>query len=164
VIFTTPPALTALACRLSDAQRESIRGVHYGGMSFTAAEMNGFRELFPDAIHLSGYGNTLFGVVMEVADRPRASLDYFPRGNRVLFELVRGEGHWPPTPCGRGETGRILFHRLDKSCLLTGVLERDEAERIPPSAEAKALGWAEDGLRDPRPPRSKEGHLRIGLY
>ena len=55
----------------------------------TAAEMNQFREAFPNAVHLSGYGNTLCGVVMEVADGPRRSLDYFPRGDRVRFQVVR---------------------------------------------------------------------------
>jgi hypothetical protein len=169
VLFTTPPALTALAERMSDKQRESIRGVHYGGLSITAAQLNRFRQQFPNAVHLSGYGNTLFGVVMELTDRPRTSLDYFPRGDRVCFEMVQvpsehGETVWPPHPCGRGQTGRVLFHRLDESCLLTGVLERDEAERIPPSPEALALGLNADGLRDPRPRARTEGGLRIGLY
>jgi len=167
VLFSTPPALTALARRLSDRQREAIRGVHYGGMSITAAELNRFRQLFPAAVHLSGYGNTLFGVVMEVADGPREALAYFPRGDRVRFEIVsfpnQDTADWPPRRCALRETGRVLFHRLDESCLLTGVLERDEAERIPPSEPALALGWRADGLRDPRPP-VQMGGLRIGLY
>jgi thienamycin biosynthesis protein ThnN len=168
VLFTTPPALTALAERMSDKQRESIRGVHYGGLSISADQLNRFRELYPSAVHLSGYGNTLFGVVMEVVDRRRQALDYFPRGDRVCFEVVSppdgGEPNWPLTPCERGQTGRVLFHRLDESCLLPGVLDRDEAERIPPSPEALALGWNADGLRDPRPPARAAGGLRMGLY
>jgi thienamycin biosynthesis protein ThnN len=166
VLFTTPPALKALAQRMTDRQRETIRGVHYGGMSLTAAELNAFRDQFPAAVHLSGYGNTLFGVVMEVADGPRRALEYFPRGDRIRFEIVQPpeDGQWPPQPCPRGQSGRVLFHRLDESCLLTGVLERDVAERIPPSAAARALGWRADGLRDPRPPANPEGGLRIGLY
>jgi thienamycin biosynthesis protein ThnN len=162
VLFTTPPALRALALGMSDQQREAIRGVHYGGLSISADELNQFRAQFPGAVHLSGYGNTLFGVVMEVADQPRTSLDYFPRGDRVRFEVVRPDD--PAQLCERGETGRVLFHRLDESCLLTGVLERDEAERIAPSPEALALGWNSDGIRDPRPPVRAQGALRIGLY
>jgi hypothetical protein len=99
---------------------------------------------------------------MEVKDRPRVSLDYFPRGHRVRFEVVRPND--PEQLCERGETGNVLFHRLDESCLLTGVLERDEAERIPPSLEAMALGWYSDGIRDPRPPSGAQSTLRIGLY
>jgi hypothetical protein len=63
-----------------------------------------------------------------------------------------------------GERGRVAFHRLDESCLLTGVLERDEAEVAPLSSEAVALGACGVGLRDPRPPAALEGRLRIGLY
>jgi thienamycin biosynthesis protein ThnN len=170
VLFTTPPALAALARRLTDRQREAIRGVHYGGMSMTAAEVNAFRTQFPKAIHVSGYGNTLFGVVMEVADEPRQALDYFHRGDRIHFEVVEhaAEGEdssaWPPRPCGGGQRARVLFHRLDESCLLISVLERDEAECIPPAAAAERLGWHAPGLRDPGPTVRAAGALRIGLY
>ncbi|HZY89256.1 MAG TPA: hypothetical protein VFE78_30815 [Gemmataceae bacterium] len=169
VLFITPPVLSALAPRMTDRQREVIRGVHYGGVSMTAREVNGFRAAFPAAAHLSGYGNTLFGVAMEVADAPRQALDYYPLGGRLCFHVVdrppREEGApWPPAECERGRTGRVLFHRLDESCLLAGVVERDEAERVAPSAEALALGCAADGLRDPRPPAAPDGPLRTGLY
>jgi thienamycin biosynthesis protein ThnN len=167
VLFTTPPALKALVQRMTDRQREAIRGVHYGSLSMTAAELNDFRTQFPQAIHLSGYGNTLFGVLMEVADGRRQALDYFPRGDRVHFEIVEHAADedspaWPPRRFGRGQRGRVLFHRLDESCLLIGVLERDEAERIAPNAQR--LGWHADGLRDPGPPARAAGNLRIGLY
>jgi hypothetical protein len=164
VLFTTPPALAALARRMTDRQREAIRGVHYGGMSLTAAALNDFRAAFPGAVHLSGYGNTLFGVVMEVADGPRRALDYFPLSERVRFHVVDwpdGGAAWPPAPCNRG---RVLFHRLDESCLLVGVVERDEAERVSPPPEALALGGGADGLRDPRPPAALGGKLQLGLY
>jgi hypothetical protein len=58
----------------------------------------------------------------------------------------------------------VLFHRLDESCLLVGVVERDEAERVAPSPEALALGCTADGLRDPRPPAAPDCQLRTGLY
>jgi hypothetical protein len=171
VLFTTPPTLAALARRMTDRQREAVHGVHYGGMCIDAVTMNGFRSAFPQAVHLAGYGNTLFGVLMETADGPRQALDYFPAGNRVLFHVVGcREGDeirsdaWPPPRLERGGTGRVLFHRLDQSCLLVGVLERDEAERIAPSPAARALGWCADGLRDPRPPARAASHLQLGLY
>jgi thienamycin biosynthesis protein ThnN len=165
VLFTTPPTLTALAERMSDRKREAIRGVHYGGLSVTAEALNDFRAAFPRAAHLAGYGNTLFGVLMEVADGPRQALDYFPLADRVRFEVVGPAevGGWPPER-GRGETGRVLFHRLDESCLLVGVVERDEAERVAPPPEALALGGGADGLRDPRPPAALDGRLQLGLY
>jgi hypothetical protein len=171
VLFITPPALAALAERMTDGEREAIHGVHYGGMSLTSETVNHFRTLFPRAVHLAGYGNTLFGVVMETADAPRRAIDYFPLDDRVQFHLVeraaddRSEpAPWPPRLVGCGETGRVMFHRLDESCLLTGVLERDEAERIAPSPEAVALGGAWDGLRNPRPPAALAGRLQLGIY
>jgi thienamycin biosynthesis protein ThnN len=170
VLFTTPPALTALAQTMSDHQRESLRGVHYGGLLVTASDLNHFRQAFPNAVHLSGYGNTLFGVVMEVADEHRLAVDYFPLGERLRFHVVDGIGPtetpsvWPPIPTKRGGIGRVVFDRLDESCLLIGVIERDEAERIAPSAAARALGVRQDGLRDPRPPLRTEGKLQLGIY
>jgi hypothetical protein len=171
VLFITPPALAALARRMTDRQREAVRGIHYGGLSLTAEALNEFRTAFPGAVHLAGYGNTLFGVVMEVADGPRQALDYFPLGDRVCFHVVAAgepEGGaapaWPPPEQERGRPGRVLFHRLDWSCLLVGVVERDEAERVAPSAAALALGGTADGLRNPRPPAALGGRLRLGLY
>jgi hypothetical protein len=172
VIFTTPPALAALSARMTDRQREQIHGIHYGGMSLTPEIMNEFRAAFSHAVHLAGYGNTLFGVVMEVADTTRRALDYFPHGNRVHFSLVAWPENrtsespppWPPDPVERGNRGRVLFHRLDESCLLVGVVERDEAEWVPLSPEARILGGVQDGLRNPGPPASLGGQLQLGLY
>jgi hypothetical protein len=164
VLFTTPPALAALTGRMTDRQREAIRGVHYGGVCVSAAELNEFRAAFPNAVHLAGYGNTLFGVLMEVADAERRHLDYFPLANRLRFHVVDDGPGWPPETRGRGATGRVAFDRLDEGCLLVGVIERDEAERIAPSAEALLLGNGADGLRDPRPPAVLDAKLQTGLY
>ena len=167
VLFITPPALSALTERLSDTQREAIHGIHYGGMSLSPESIAGFQQAYPNAVHLAGYGNTLFGVVMEVEEGCRTSLDYFPLGDRVQFHVVRSTEEspvWPPPLCEIGEVGRVLFHRLDASCLLVGVLERDQAERIAPSAAARKLGGRADGLRNPQPPPALAGSLRLGIY
>ncbi len=170
VLFITPPALYALAERLNDHQREAIRGVHYGGMSLTPESVNDFRVAFPRAVHLAGYGNTLFGVVMEVADTHRLAMDYYPLNDRVQFHVVdwpddgTAVQQWPPRLLERGQSGRVLFHRLDESCLLIGVLERDQAERIPASLEASVLGGSADGLRNPQTPSTLAGRFQMGLY
>jgi len=170
VLFITPPALAAVAARLSDRQREAIHGIHYGGMSLTPETVNDFRAAFPKAVHLAGYGNTLFGVVMETADGHRLAMDYYPLGDRLRFHVVdcpddgTAPGNWPPHPCQQGQVGRVLFHRLDESFLLIGVLERDQAERVPPSPEARALGGNADGLRNPQTPPTLAGRLQMGLY
>jgi len=171
VLFITPPALAALTQRLTDRQREAIHGIHYGGMSLTPETVNSFREAYPNAVHLAGYGNTLFGVVMEVADEYRQAMDYFPLDDRVQFHIVNwpetedGSGvDWPPRLQPGGEPGRVLFHRLDESCLLIGVLERDQAMLVRPSPAACELGGHADGLRNPQPPAGVSGRLQLGLY
>ncbi|MBO0698680.1 MAG: hypothetical protein J2P46_09820 [Zavarzinella sp.] len=161
VLFTTPLALAALAERMTDRQRESLAGVHYGGLSIDPDAVNRFRAVFPNAVHLAGYGNTLFGVVMETADGHRTAMDYFPLEDRVLFEVIRDDGHESLRP---GERGRVAFHRLDEGCFLPAVIERDEAERVSPTTEARRLGCRDGGLRDPRPPADANGRLRHGIY
>jgi hypothetical protein len=167
VLFITPPALAALAAGMNDGEREAIHGIHYGGMSLTPEAVNDFRAAFPRAVHLAGYGNSLFGVVMEVADGHRLAMDYFPQGDRVQFHIVdwsEDSECWPPPRCERGEAGRVLFHRFDESCLLVGVVERDQAERVAPTPQALALGVRADGLRNPQAPPSLAGRLQVGLY
>jgi hypothetical protein len=168
VLFITPPALAALTEHLSDRQREAIQGVHYGGMSLTTEVVNGFRGAYANAVHLAGYGNTLFGVLMEVTDCHRQSIDYFPLEDRVLFHIVdwsKDAGQeWPPARLPPGQPGRVLFHRLDESCLLAGVVERDQAECVAANLVARSLGCTQDGLRNPQPPPSLLGRLQMGLY
>jgi phenylacetate-coenzyme A ligase PaaK-like adenylate-forming protein len=161
VLFTTPPALAALAERMTDQQRDSLVGVHYGGLSIDPQAVNQFRAAFPNAVHLAGYGNTLFGVVMETADCHRTAMDYFPLENRVVFEVICQDGHEEVRP---GERGRVAFHRLEEGCFLPAVIERDEAEWVPPTTEARRLGCRAGGLRDPRPPAASMERLRHGIY
>lgn len=170
VLFTTPPALNALVKTLSDRQRERIRGIHYGGMSLTPEMVNDFRSAFPEAVHLAGYGNTLFGVAMEVSDGHRLAMDYFHLGGRLHFDLVDLHWNWstevvqPPRLAQAGEQGRVLFHRLDETCLLPNVLERDQAQRVKPSCDGIALGVVTEGLRNPKPLVSMAGTLQAGIY
>jgi thienamycin biosynthesis protein ThnN len=164
VLFITPPALSALAPRMTVRQREAIHGVHYGGLPITPESLNEFRALFPRAVHLAGYGNTLFGVLMEVADTPRRSLDYYPLGDRLQFRVLPWQEDEVAEALKPGQRGRVVFDRLDDSCLLVGVMERDEAETVPISNAARALGGTQDGLRDPRPPAPLAGRLQVGIY
>ena len=84
---------------------------------------------------------------MEVADAPAPGPRLLPPGRPgpLPRRAPAGGGEHDrlaaAASASAGETGRVLFHRLDESCLLVGVVERDEAERVPPSAEALALGW-----------------------
>ena len=52
---------------MSREQYLRILGVHYGGVALTPGLYDGFRnEMFPNAVHLSGYGNSLFGMCPEL--------------------------------------------------------------------------------------------------
>jgi thienamycin biosynthesis protein ThnN len=162
VLFTTPPVSHRLAEVLTDDERESFRAVHYGGMPVTAREINGLREIYPKAIHLSGYGNTLFGCALETADDLRQTIDYFPAGTRLLFDVIRDKqtersgGHLPRGP--------LVFHRFDRSMLLVGMLERDWAELVPPSRGALEMNWSLPGIRDPGPTPQAAANLKVGIY
>lgn len=161
VLFSTPPVLRRLAEELTDQQRESVKGVHYGGMSITADELNALRTQFPHAVHLSGYGNTLFGCALEVCDTPRLNIDYFPSSERLLFEILLP----PDTDCATEFTrGPLMFHRLDRSMFLPNMIERDWAERIQSPDAAIQLGCQETGIRNPAPPPVSTSDLKIGIY
>lgn len=170
VVAATPPLLTALARRMTDRQREAIRGILYGGTGITPEAVNSLRDAFPGAVHLSGYGNTLFGALMEVADKPRRAMDYYSQGDRLQFNVVNWRegretgGEWPPVRQERGQVGRVVFDRLDETLLLVGVALGDDAERVAPSPEALYLGCLADGLRNPRRATDARGVPSPGLF
>jgi len=160
VLFTTPAVLPSLAERMTRSQRERIRGVHYGGLALDSASLaRSQRNDFPCAVHLSGYGNTLFGCALELSAAPGRIPAYFPGGDRLVFEVVDEEGR----PMRAGERGRVRFTRLDETVLLVRVLERDEAFFEPPPRGAPVM-FTGPGLRDPQPARVSTTIVRRGLY
>lgn len=163
VLFTTPPLLEALAARMGDAARDQIRGVHYGGMRVAPDLLNAAQtEWFPRAVHLSGYGNTLFGCCLELTASPGRTPAYFPWGERLCFSvhpIDRGKEAAPQLPPSRG---RVAFTRLDETMLLVNMLERDEAALVQCPSEAPA-GFALPGLHDPGPTREATP-VAAGLY
>jgi phenylacetate-coenzyme A ligase PaaK-like adenylate-forming protein len=173
VLFSTPPVLERLAKKMSAELQHKIRGVHYGGMSLHPELYKQLKnKYFPKAVHLSGYGNTLFGVCLEVEDNKEGNLHYFPPGVRLLIRIV------PPgkrddniderlgQTVNYGERGQVVFSRFDESFLILNMLERDFAVRIPPSTAAQELGLHLDGLADPgpAPSRDKGKQAVLGLY
>lgn len=154
VLFTTPRVLAALAQVMTQTQRHRIRAVHYGGMALDADQLLAFQDdVFPYALHLSGYGNTLLGCALELCASRQRQLDYYPHGPRLIYEV-------DALPESRG---CVLATRLDMSMLIVRLVERDEAELITPDPDMPE-GFILQGLRDPRPPAAKESHLKIGLY
>lgn len=165
VLFTTPIVLRHLASAMTEAQRMAIRGVHYGGMALDSDDLADFQSrVFPNAVHLSGYGNTLFGCCLELNVQPNRTPEYFPYGARLLFDVVPLDASTQTDV----RTGRVRFTRLDESMLIVNMLERDVAEMTPPPVPApqgfeRAACWGA-GLRNPHSPRSVAPDQRPGIY
>lgn len=161
VLFSTPPLLEALAERMTEEARMAIKGIHVGGMAMTAEQYRRFcEELFPEAVIIPGYGNTLFGLCMEVERNADYHIDYFSTGPRHLLRVCREDG----AIADYGEEGQVVCSRLDESFLIVNLAERDRAVRIPASEAAKSLGLYLDGVRDPRPLAEAAPVMREGLY
>ena len=156
VLFATPPLVAALGERLERELRERIRGVHLGGM---AAEPDFWKQLderwFPGAVVLGGYGNSLAGVCPQLEPTGPDGPEYFPHGDRLVLELVGTAGS------GRG---RVRFHRLDRSALLPGMLERDVAALAVRERTGPEDPFQSRGLRDPRPAEEAGEASTAGLY
>lgn len=156
VLFATPPTLKRLAERMTDEARAQVRGVHYGGTAVSPEERRAFEEeAFPRAVHLSGYGNSLVGVAFEADPRGDGPLRYYPSAPRHRLRVVALEGgsreerlRAAVTP---GESGQVVVSRLDRSCFIPNLFERDRAASLAPSKAAKALGWDFPGIHNPHP-------------
>jgi len=150
VLFTTPPMVQGLAEIMADSQRERIRGVHYGGMRVESALLLAAQtEWFPRAVHLAGYGNSLFGVCMERGGDPSRSLHYFPHGLRHQVRVARD--------------GRVWMHRLDPSVLIANLAERDAGRPTSPEPELGRLGFGL-GVEDPSPIHEAKSTTSGGIY
>ncbi len=150
ILFSTPVIVRALAESMPAEQRERIGGVHYGGMAVSPSEMRAFQaEVFPGAVHLSGYGNTLFGCCLELNCAAGRVLTYYPHGDRILLgvfderagRVVYGRAH---------AKGPLVFSRLDETVLLLNVIERDGVRLSDPPADAPA-GFEQMGVESPTP-------------
>jgi len=149
VLFTTPAMLRHLVQVMTDTQRARIRGVHYGGMRVEPALLRAAQsEWFPRAVHLAGYGNSLFGVCMEFGGAAERTLRYYPFGPRHQVRV--------------GNDGCVVMSRLDPTVLLVNVRERDVARALPaPGAPWEAFG---PGVEDPRPAEETAAPSAVGIY
>jgi hypothetical protein len=150
VLFTTPVMLQSLAGIMSDRQRERVRGVHYGGMRVDPNVLQQAQsEWFPHAVHLAGYGNSLFGVCMEAGGETARSLRYFPCGLRHQVRVA--------------SDGRVWMHRLDPTVLIANLAERDRGRAVDPSPDLAELGFGE-GVEDPSPLEQSSSTETTGIY
>lgn len=169
VLFSTPVVLESLGPRMTPSQRRAIRGIHLGGVSVSAAQRQSFQQHFPQAVILSGYGNTLFGMMPELAHAADTGFDYYPHGCRLLARVVAmDERSSPQARLGHdvppGERGQVVITRLDETQLIINMMERDSAALLPPPASAAEEGFVLPGLRDPQPIVNQTVKPAVGLY
>ena len=171
VIYSTPPLLIKLAEEMNVDQRMQIKGVHYGGVALEKEHQKRFKtELFPNAVHIAGYGNTLFGLCMEIEASPHYDLDYYPLGPRMIIQVVSTKDGIKPDKnrifqyVEYGQRGQVVFHRLDESFFIPNMFERDEAIRIAPTEYAQSLGIHQDGVRNPALLKGLETNIKTGVY
>lgn len=150
VLFTTPMMLQRLAAFMTDSQRERIRGVHYGGMRVDSSILQEAQsQWFPNAVHLAGYGNSLFGVCMEAGGAASRSLRYFPHGLRHQVRVA-------PDGC-------VWMYRLDPTVLIVNLAERDIGKAASPSLELARMEFGE-GVEDPKPREQTLSAETTGIY
>jgi len=168
VLFSTPPVLGSLAEKMDQERRRAIKGIHLGGMCPDADFMHKMNEFFPDAVLLSGYGNTLFGMMPQLAYDRRTGFDYFPNGHRLIVRVVPTDGPDETLNLDScveyGQRGRLVVHRMDEMQFIANMVERDTAIRIEPRADAAKDGFVLDGIRDPQPIVDEITKPEIGLY
>ncbi|MEW6536671.1 MAG: hypothetical protein AB1454_13760 [Candidatus Auribacterota bacterium] len=139
VIFSTPPVIAMLCEEMSQSAREQIRGIHYGGVGMSPEEYDGFHKSFPNAVHISGYGNSLAGVFIEESF-DSDGIEYNTVSDRIEIRIVN-ESPDGLAPCSIGERGRVMISRYDESFLILNMLERDWAVRT-------SIGLKNPGPRD----------------
>ncbi|MCB9849419.1 MAG: hypothetical protein H6817_01790 [Phycisphaerales bacterium] len=150
VIFTTPVMLQRLAEAMTPSQRVRIRGVHYGGMRVESRLLASAQsDWFPNAVHLAGYGNSLFGVCMELGGPANRELRYYPYGPRHQVQV--------------DNAGRVWMSRLDETLLIANLPERDTATACAPHETHSALGFC-SGVSDPRPIHDARSAAAPGIY
>lgn len=154
VLFTTPPLLAALAERMDAEARAAISGIHLGGLPVDGPACRRFREaLFPHAVVIPGYGNSLFGVAFErFAPGPDHEPAYFVDDPQLVLQLALEDAALPggvdlARSVAPGERGRVVVHRLDRAFLLINLIERDRAIAVDPPVGAELHGSGGPGLK-----------------
>lgn len=160
VIFGTPVVLMALSQRLAPEIRRRIKGVHFGGM---AVQKDLYRHLkeeaFPDAVFISGYGNTLFGVSLEIEFDATYDITYHPFGKRLVFNVVREDDF--SISVSHGEEGRLVASRFDETFMIINLLERDLVTKIESDARFPRVSGC--AIRNPVPAGIKF-EIKNGIY
>lgn len=155
ILFTTPDLALSIGAALPSRVRGRIRGMHLGGLPLTPVLYEKLEQSFNEAVIIPGYGNTLFGLTLEIEPHDgEYNVVYYPPGPRLKIEVchVSGvDGSARLKKAEYGERGRIVAHRLDETFFIPNLIERDEGERVLPKEICTAPGVTQDGIKNPLP-------------
>jgi hypothetical protein len=124
ILFITPPVLQELSQQWTQDFRYKIQGIQIAGMSVHEKQWEDWKQSFPNARFLIGYGNSLAGVFYPCSKKKGYTLSQ----ERLHIRLIPLEGEnrlQKQVPLG--QTGQVLLHRLDESVLYINLCERDQA-------------------------------------
>jgi len=159
-LFTTPKLLEAIAER-RDLVQAGIKGVFCGG---TTMDRQYARFLMEEVCEggkigfVPTYGNTLMGLARHRPFGPENdySIAYYAPQPRAVLRVVEPESG---NPVEYDQWGRVELTTLTKEFFMPRFLERDEAIRRKPWAEAP---W--DGVAEIRPFGAMEKKIVEGVY
>jgi hypothetical protein len=158
-LFTTPKLLEAL-CERTNLRKMGIKGVFCGGTEMTPQFHRFAVEELLDGIYFAPtYGNTLMGLAVHKPFDPadNYAVIYYPPAPRAMIDVVDPEA--PTRVVPYGATGRVRLTTLTREFFMPRFLERDEAEREPPT---KKYPW--DGVRNVRPFKELGATVVEGVY
>ena len=165
-LFSTPVMLMEMIKCMHDEHKQAIDFIYLGGMPVPVIALNELGDAFPNAQFLSGYGNTLFGVSHELMPhRPDNKLPtYYPSAERLGIRLVsmdetKSDSERLHHIVAYGERGQIVMHRLDQSCFLANVMERDCGIRVGATGDSGV-----EGVCDPQPIQNEQFKIEHGIY
>lgn len=166
-VFCTPVLIQAIG-EVFDWSTSGVKGVFAGGTEMPPEEVRNMVEnLFKGKIHfIPAYGNALVGLACprEIAtfDKPIEgqrpySIIYQPLQPRTLLRVVNPKE--PRTLVDYGASGYVEITTVTKEWFMPRYLERDEAERTPPT---EVYPW--DGVCEVRIPAALKGTFFKGVY
>jgi hypothetical protein len=166
-IFCTPPLVEAIGEYL-DWTQTSVKGMFVGGTEMTPEMVRNIQEnLLQNKIDFRPiFGNALLGlapsrIISTPLNRIEGQRDY-----SVIYQpfephsVVRvTKTGTPSEDANYGERGQAVIYTFSNEFLLPGMLERDEAERTPPS-----LAYPSDGICEPGPLPGERATTNVGVY
>lgn len=150
VLFATPPVLEAIAARdeVLDLVQSRVRAIIWAGTSISAETLHTLEtELFPGAVVVGLYGNTMMGIAPQRPKGPEDDTEgcvFVPYHPYSRVRLVDPEDH--AREVAYGERGQARISLVSRDLLLPWTLERDTARRIRPTT-----AYPQDGVADVQP-------------